>query len=265
MHTYVLRALLGDTAYLIWQVVISSYAASSVASTLPGTTLRITSELEKGSVLLMTLMSLAGRPSLLSLRFNSTCLYLHPPPRRRLTLDHMAPLRLAILEADTPVPRVKKKYESYTGVFTALFTAAAAPAHLESVARVTGHHVVHDEVPRTPYPALDDVDAVLITGSRHNAYEDQPWILELVGFTRRCLDTARVRVVGVCFGHQIVARALGMKVGVNPKGWEVSVTETELGPTGKEIFGMEKMVGFRFLAMMGHMLVSCSTMTERTK
>ena len=177
-------------------------------------------------------------------------------------MKSMAPLRLAILEADTPVPRARKKYDNYTGVFTALFAAAAAPAHLESVARVTGHHVVHDDVPRTPYPALHDVDAVLITGSKHNAYEDQPWILELVGFTRKCLDTARIRVVGVCFGHQIVARALGMKVGVNPKGWEVSVTETELSPAGKEFFGLDKLVRFRFPAMMGHVSVSWSSMAE---
>ncbi|RAL65779.1 hypothetical protein DID88_005444 [Monilinia fructigena] len=51
----------------------------------------------------------------------------------------------------------------------------------------------------------------------------------------------RVRIVGVCFGHQIVGRALGVKVDRSDKGWEVSVTPVELTAKGKEIFGLESL------------------------
>ncbi|CAI4210773.1 unnamed protein product [Parascedosporium putredinis] len=91
------------------------------------------------------------------------------------------------------------------------------------------------------YPALDDVDAILITGSKHSAYLDDEWILALTDYTRKALDSRRVRVVGICFGHQIVGRALDAGVAKNDRGWEVAVTEVDLTDEGKKIFGLEKM------------------------
>ncbi|KAG7287529.1 hypothetical protein NEMBOFW57_007041 [Staphylotrichum longicolle] len=147
----------------------------------------------------------------------------------------MAPLRLAILEADTPVPAANARYNGYFGVFSHLLARAVAPAPLESALALTGHDVVHN--PTSAYPSLDDVDAILITGSKHNAFDDDDWITTLVEFVRKALLHDRVRVVGVCFGHQIVARALGALVARSDAGWEVSVTETRLTEKGREVFG----------------------------
>ena len=160
-----------------------------------------------------------------------------------------APIRLAILEADTPQPGTKKRYGGYGGVFTALFEAACQaldpPQELGSQLYITTHDVVND---LDSYPALDTVDAILITGSRYSAFEDEPWIVALVEYTQRCMD-AGVRVVGVCFGHQIVGRACGVPVGKNDKGWEIAVTDVELTDKGKEIFQMDKMVTFDPLSL----------------
>src|SRR5690348_15335954 len=109
----------------------------------------------------------------------------------------MAPLRLAILEADTPVPAANARYNGYFGVFSHLLARAVAPAPLESALALTGHDVVHN--PSSAYPSLDDVDAILITGSKHNAFDDDDWITTLVEFVRKALLHDRVRVVGVCF------------------------------------------------------------------
>lgn len=152
------------------------------------------------------------------------------------------PLRLAILEADTPLPSTRAKYTSYGGVFTSLFTRAAAPSSLSSLLSLTYHDIVS---PCPLYPSLDDIDAILITGSRHNAFEDGEggWIARLTEFVRRALENERrVKVIGVCFGHQIVARALGVPVGRNSGGWEVSVTEVRLSEKGREVFGKESLV-----------------------
>ncbi|KUI57493.1 hypothetical protein VP1G_04751 [Cytospora mali] len=147
------------------------------------------------------------------------------------------PLRLAILEADTPVPNANAKYHGYRGVFTDLFRRAVAPDALESHLAITGYDVVNQP---DSYPDLHSIDAVLISGSKHSAYLDDEWILKLVDFTRKALATGgRVKVVGVCFGHQIVGRALGVKVDRNVKGWEVSVTEIKLSEKGREIFGSD--------------------------
>lgn len=154
-----------------------------------------------------------------------------------------SPLRLAILEADTPQPTTKAKYGGYGGVFTALLTAAGRaldpPQELDQLVTITAHDVVND---LNSYPSLDDVDALLITGSRHTAFDDDEWIKKLVSFTKAAVDSGRVRVVGVCFGHQIVGRAMGAKLGKSDKGWEVAVTDVDLTEEGKKVFQMDKMV-----------------------
>ncbi|KAK0637072.1 class I glutamine amidotransferase-like protein [Bombardia bombarda] len=145
------------------------------------------------------------------------------------------PIRLAILETDTPIPSVSAKYDGYFGVFQSLFSRAVAPTPLDQILTLTRHDVVND---LNSYPALDAIDAILITGSRHNAFGDDDWITALVEFTRKALLTGgRVRVIGVCFGHQIVGRTMGVLVDRSDRGWEVSVTEIRLTEKGRELFG----------------------------
>lgn len=61
-------------------------------------------------------------------------------------------------------------------------------------------------------------------------------------FTQKILAQDRVRILGICFGHQIVGRALGAKVGRNDLGWEVAVCDMDLTDKGKQLFGLEKIV-----------------------
>lgn len=65
-----------------------------------------------------------------------------------------------------------------------------------------------------------ECDGWLITGSKHGAYEDHPWIPPLEALIRK-IHAAGVPLVGVCFGHQIIAQALGGKVAKHPGGWSV--------------------------------------------
>ncbi|KAJ8129792.1 hypothetical protein O1611_g3837 [Lasiodiplodia mahajangana] len=153
-----------------------------------------------------------------------------------------APIRLAILEADTPIPAIKAKYHSYGGVFTHMFKRACAsfshPVSLESQLALSSYDIVNDT---TAYPNPETIDAILITGAKYNAFDKDEWIVRLVEFTKSCLDGGRIRVIGVCFGHQIIGRALGAELGRNTQGWEVSVVEHELTDDGKRVFGLEKM------------------------
>jgi GMP synthase-like glutamine amidotransferase len=75
---------------------------------------------------------------------------------------------------------------------------------------------------------VHDADGWLLTGSRHGAYEDHPFIPPLEDFIRRAYAAA-VPMVGVCFGHQIIAQALGGKVERYSDGWAVGATEYEFG------------------------------------
>ena len=71
------------------------------------------------------------------------------------------------------------------------------------------------------FPAdVNAADGWLITGSRHGAYESHPWIAPLESLIRDAYH-ATVPLVGICFGHQIIAQALGGKVEKYKEGWAV--------------------------------------------
>ncbi|PTW56572.1 GMP synthase (glutamine-hydrolysing) [Breoghania corrubedonensis] len=74
-------------------------------------------------------------------------------------------------------------------------------------------------------------DGWLITGSRHGAYEDHPWRDPLEDFIRAAHE-AGLPLVGICFGHQIIARALGGEVKLAETGW-IAGPQTYRGPDGK--------------------------------
>ncbi|KAI9840341.1 MAG: hypothetical protein M1837_001759 [Sclerophora amabilis] len=87
-----------------------------------------------------------------------------------------SPLRIAILECDTPLDGTRAKYGSYGGVFTALLRAAAAASFDEDPASTLGPppdyglDISRFDVEKVEqYPRVEDVDAVLLTGSNRRA------------------------------------------------------------------------------------------------
>jgi GMP synthase (glutamine-hydrolysing) len=73
----------------------------------------------------------------------------------------------------------------------------------------------------------DDVtecEGWLITGSKHGVYEDHAWIPPLEAFIRAAYG-AHVPMVGICFGHQIIAQAMGGRVEKYAGGWAVGAME----------------------------------------
>lgn len=75
------------------------------------------------------------------------------------------------------------------------------------------------------FPAdVQACDGWLITGSRHGAYEDHAWIPPLEDFIRAAY-AAHVPLVGICFGHQIIAQAMGGRVEKFSGGWAAGATD----------------------------------------
>ncbi|HDR28280.1 type 1 glutamine amidotransferase [Rhodovulum sp.] len=121
-------------------------------------------------------------------------------------------MRIGILQTGHAPESLRAAYGDYPDMFT----------HL-----LAGHgfdFVTHD-VEAMDFPASPlDAGGWLITGSRHGVYEDHPFIPPLEGFICAAME-ASVPVVGICFGHQIIARALGGQVEKFADGWAVGPTD----------------------------------------
>jgi GMP synthase-like glutamine amidotransferase len=121
-------------------------------------------------------------------------------------------MKLGILKTDTVRPEWVPEFGEYPDMFITLL--GQLDPDLE--------FAVYD-VERSEYPAdIDEVDAYLITGSKSSVYDDKPWIGVLMDFVRE-LDGRHKKMVGICFGHQLVAHALGGETGKSPKGWGVGL------------------------------------------
>ncbi len=76
------------------------------------------------------------------------------------------------------------------------------------------YDAVGGELPARP----DECDAYLISGSAASVYEPETWIRDLESFVSRVVEDA-VPIVGICFGHQVLATALGGVVEYSERGW----------------------------------------------
>ncbi|KAJ7864993.1 class I glutamine amidotransferase-like protein [Mycena olivaceomarginata] len=149
---------------------------------------------------------------------------------------------IALLVCDTPMDSIKDEHGDYSVMFTGLLRTAAAQLGLAPDAVALD---AYDVVGAMAYPTeeqLDRYDGVLITGSKFSAYDDVEWINTLVAFTARVAKTRpQLKIIGICFGHQIVARALGGRCVPNSGRWEVGPTPVPLTPLGKELFGVDEL------------------------
>jgi GMP synthase (glutamine-hydrolysing) len=80
---------------------------------------------------------------------------------------------------------------------------------------------------------LDGVDAVILSGSSHSSYDPLPWIAPLEALLREAIFARRLPLLGVCFGHQLVAQACGGRVVKNPRGREIGTAWIELNAAGR--------------------------------
>ncbi|KAK6156753.1 hypothetical protein DH2020_011001 [Rehmannia glutinosa] len=122
----------------------------------------------------------------------------------------------------------EKIYGGYYGVFVRMLKEEGENWDVFRVAR--GEFPADDEI--------DEYDGFVITGSCNDAHGNDLWICKLLALLKR-LDAMKKKVLGVCFGHQILGRALGGKIGRARAGWDIGITKVHLHPS--QIFTSLKM------------------------
>ncbi|KAJ8487782.1 hypothetical protein ONZ51_g3971 [Trametes cubensis] len=151
------------------------------------------------------------------------------------------PYKIAVLLCDTPLPAIVASQGDYGRIFETLFRNALREAGGPETEFVVDAYDVRNE---QVYPQdVDQYDAVLLTGSAASAYENLEWINKLVDYVRFLTkEKPQIRLIGICFGHQIIARALGGECVPNDGKWEIGVTEIDLTEIGQKLLGVSTLV-----------------------
>ncbi|KAG1787726.1 class I glutamine amidotransferase-like protein [Suillus plorans] len=152
--------------------------------------------------------------------------------------------RIALLICDVPADPVREQHGDYTRIFGTLLEESLKPINeTHSADSQTTFTLEPFDVRVQVYPKEDDYDAILITGSAHTAHEyEQPgreWMKKLIEYVRViATEKPRIKIFGICFGHQIVALAMGGTCVRNTR-FEVSATKLQLTELGKRVYGIE--------------------------
>jgi GMP synthase-like glutamine amidotransferase len=136
---------------------------------------------------------------------------------RRVLANQSVQMKIGILVTGLIREELADRNDPYPVMFERLLGLAGR--ELEFAA----YSVVRGQMPES----IDDCDGWLITGSRYGVYEKLDWMLELQEFIRELAAAGRP-LIGICFGHQIIAEALGGKVVKSELGWKVGVQRYDL-------------------------------------
>ena len=121
-------------------------------------------------------------------------------------------MRIGIIETGRPAGDLGVKFGHYPTMFERLLKPHMPEIDCPSWAALDGQTL----------PAPDACDGFLITGSAFGAYEDHAWIRDTEAFVRAC-HAVGTPLVGICFGHQVIATALGGRVEKSDAGWGVGI------------------------------------------
>ena len=134
--------------------------------------------------------------------------------------------RVTIIETGLVSPKNRERHGSYPQMFERMIGAADATVTFDTVSIPGGE----------PLPDVEGLEAILITGSPAGVYDPLDWIAPLEAFVRTAHDR-KVPMVGVCFGHQLIAQALGGTVRKSEKGWGLGRHVYDVAPGNGVIDG----------------------------
>lgn len=126
-------------------------------------------------------------------------------------------MKIGILQVDSVRDEYQKEFGNYPDMFEQMLKQAALSILGKEIS------VINYDTEHGIYPSrIDECDGYVITGSKSSVYDDEPWIKDFRKYVVE-LHEAKAKLVGICFGHQMIALALGGHSEKSPAGWGVGV------------------------------------------
>ena len=119
-------------------------------------------------------------------------------------------MKIGILLTDHVLDELKVKHRDMDDFYKYIFNKVDPTIELEIFDVVEGIYPNH----------IDNCEGYLITGSRFSVYDQIDWIIKLKEFVKE-LDQLKKSLIGVCFGHQLIAEVLGGEAKAAETGWTV--------------------------------------------
>lgn len=126
-------------------------------------------------------------------------------------------MKAAILKCDEVLEVFRPPFSDYSDMIQDMFGVVDSRIEFDIFDCQAGHY------PDQP----ESYDFYITTGSRAGVYEQAPWIKQLIEFVRQ-LDRLQKKLIGICFGHQVIAEAQGGRVQKSDKGWGVGVASNRI-------------------------------------
>lgn len=129
--------------------------------------------------------------------------------------------KLLIIKTGDTFPEIKAAAGDFEDMFASSFKSIDVNLN------------VYDARGQQPLPDLANYNRVIITGSHSMATNGEPWSERLLPYIKMMQNT-NTPTLGICYGHQIIARALGGKIDFHPNGPQAGSTEITLTGAGKQ-------------------------------
>ncbi|EGC38286.1 hypothetical protein DICPUDRAFT_91450 [Dictyostelium purpureum] len=131
--------------------------------------------------------------------------------------NNIKKLTIGLLKCDTFIPEVKGKFGDIDQQFRNLLSTNTLSTKIE---------LPVFEVAENQFPSKEDIlnkkyNGFIITGSRSSVNDDNEWTNTLKDYIRFFSEN-KIKTVGICYGHQAIAVAMGGEVTTTSKGWAVS-------------------------------------------
>lgn len=126
-------------------------------------------------------------------------------------------MKAAILQCDNVLTKFQPRFEDYPEMVAKMFSEIDLPLSFDTFDCQQGQ-----------FPTdINEYDFYITTGSKASVYDDLDWVKRTIEFIR-LLDKEKKKLIGICFGHQLMAMACNGEVNKSDKGWAIGIAQNRV-------------------------------------